>query len=409
MTPAEHVTYLRPTGPRDPDLPPIGGTVHADFEGVALRFTRLFRGRDTGGAALAVRHRGETVVDIWGGYRDLDAGTPWQRDTMAMSFSTTKGVAATVIHRLADRGLLDYDDPVAAHWTGFAGDGRDRITVRQLLSHQAGLHDCRGLVSDPEELLDHDRMIELVAKQHPSPPPGTVSGYHGLTFGWLLAGLARAVTGEDMRSLFVRELAEPLDLDGLHLGCPPDRRERVARLFPETPAVLRRTVASRLVQRVALTRPFAESLLVDGFDRLWFEEEQRILGAQMPAVNGVFTARALATLYAALAGRGAVDGVRFLSAETVHRAGKVQGRDRDRVLNIPMRWRLGYHQAFNLGRQQPKAFGHYGYGGSGAWADPETGISVGFVTNRLWSSTTPIGDTRLVRLNAAILAAAHRR
>lgn len=403
------MTYLRPTGPRDPHLPPIGGVVHPDFEDVAVRFTGLFRGRDTGGAALAVYRHGEPVVDVWGGYRDLDAEVPWDRDTMAMSFSTTKGVAATVIHRLADRELLDYDDPVAAHWPAFAGDGRDRITVRQLLSHRAGMHRCRGLVIEAEELLDHERMIELVAKQRPSPPPGTASGYHGLTFGWLVAGLARAVTGEDMRTLFAREIAQPLGLDGLHLGCPDERRDRVAPLFPETPAMLRRTIAGRLFERVSPLRPFAEALLVEGFDRLWFEEEQRILDTQMPAVNGVFTARALAKMYAALACRGAVDGVRFLSPETVHRAGKVQRRDRDRVLNIPMRWRLGYHQAFTVGLPPPKAFGHFGYGGSGAWADPETGVSVGFVTNRLWSSTTPIGDTRLARLNGVVLGAVDAR
>ena len=403
------VTYLRPTGPRDPQLPPIDGLVHPDFVDVAVRFTGLFRHRDTGGAALAVRHHGEPVVDIWGGYRDLDAAVPWARDTMAMSFSTTKGVAATVIHRLADRGLIDYDAPVAEHWPAFAGDGRDRITVRQLLSHQAGMHHCRSLVTDAEELLDHEHMIELAAKQRPSPPPGTAAGYHGLTFGWLLAGLARAVTGEDMRTLFAHEIAEPLGLDGLHLGCPDERRDRVAPLFPETPAMLRKTVAGRLVERVSPFRPFAEALLVEGFDRLWFEEEQRILDTQMPAVNGVFTARALAKMYAALACRGEVDGVRFLTPETVHRAGKVQHRDRDRVLNIPMRWRLGYHQAFTLGLPPPEGFGHFGYGGSGAWADPETGVSVGFVTNRLWGSTTPIGDTRLARLNAAVLAAVRAR
>lgn len=401
---------MRPTGPRAPGLPPIGGEAHPDFRGLVLAFTRLFRGRDTGGAALAVYHRGEPVVDVWGGYSDLEFETPWERGTMAMSFSTTKGVAATVIHRLADRGLIDHDAPVAAHWEGFAGGGRDAITVRQLLSHQAGLHRLRGRLDHIDRILDHDRMIDLVASQRPAYPPGTRAGYHGITFGWLLAGLARAVTGLDMAELFRTEIAEPLDLDGLHLGASDEVRSRVAPLFPESPAYVRWSATGRVVGSLPVTREFAEALIIPGFDRLWFErDERRILDAQIPAVNGVFTARSLAKMYAALAGGGEVDGVRLLHPDTVHEAGRVQTRGRDIVLNIPMRWRLGYHHGFSLGPPTPMGFGHFGYGGSGGWADPETGLALAFTTNRLWGTTTPLADTRIIRLNAKALADARRR
>lgn len=398
---------LRPTGPRHPDLPPISGEVDPDFREVAVRFTRLFRGRDTGGAALAIYHRGRPVVDIWGGYQDLDFCVPWQRDTMAMSFSTTKGVAATVIHRLADRGLIDYDAPVGKYWPRFDHGGREAITVRHLLSHQAGLHRLRGRVDRVEDLLDHDHMIDLVSRERPCWEPGSRPGYHGITFGWLLAGLAREVTGQDMRTLFRTEIAEPLGLDDLHLGAPREQWGRVAPLFPETPRYLRWPLTGRAVHTLPFTSEFAEALLVHGFDRLWFEDERRILETQMPAVNGVFTARSLARMYGALANQGTVDRVRLLGPETVHEAGRIQTRMWDAVLNVPMRWRLGYHHAFSVPPVR-MAFGHFGYGGSGAWADPETGLSLGFVTNRLWSTTTPLADTRLVRLNSFALAAAAR-
>jgi CubicO group peptidase (beta-lactamase class C family) len=155
------------------------------------------------------------------------------------------------------------------------------------------------------------------------------------------------------------------------------------------------------------TRYLAEALLIDGWERMVFDhEDRRILATEMPAANGVFTARSLARVYAALATDGTVDGVEVLSRATLHEAGRVQHRGRDYVLGLPMRWRLGYHQAFTAGRPAPKAFGHYGYGGSGAWADPQTGLSLAFVTNRLGSVTTPIGDIRLPRLSAAALAVA---
>jgi CubicO group peptidase (beta-lactamase class C family) len=158
------------------------------------------------------------------------------------------------------------------------------------------------------------------------------------------------------------------------------------------------------MERNSRTRYLAEALLIDGFERLIFQDpDRRILDTEMPAANGVFTARSLARMYAALATDGSVDGVRILSPETLHEAGRVQNRGRDYVLGLPMRWRLGYHQAFTVGRPAWKAFGHFGYGGSGAWADPESGLSLAFVTNRLGSVTTPVGDVRLPRLGTAAL------
>ena len=384
------------------------GKADRRFRPLVERFDSLFRRPSHGGGALAVYWRDHPVVDVWAGFADARGERPWERDTAAMSFSTTKGVASTVVHRLVDRGLLAYDEPLATYWPAFDADDKRDITVRMLLSHQAGLHRIRGL-STADELLDHVRITELIAAQARGGPGAGRSGYHGLTFGWLVAGLVQQVTGFGLREAVDVELAKPLDLDGFWIGAPEGEWDRVAELFPPLPKVLTGAKAAARAERFGLTRNLAQALIIDGFDGLWYDDpERRILDTEMPAVNGVFTARALAKMYAALATDGTVDGVEVLSPATLREAGRVQSRTRDYVLGLPMRWRLGYHQAFVAGRPAWKAFGHFGYGGSGAWADPETGMSLAFVTNRLGSVTTPVGDLRLARLGAAALGVARQ-
>lgn len=384
----------------------IDGFVHPAFAVVADRFARQFRKPGSGGGALTVRLRGQTMVDVWGGFADPHDVRPWGRDTMAMSFSTSKGVIATVVHRLVDRGMLTYDDRVADHWPAFAAAGKEAITVRQLLSHQAGLHDIRSIIDAGEDLLDPELMMTRLAAARPDPPPGTGSGYHGFTFGWLVGGLVRAVTGKDIGVLVQSELAEPLDLDGMYIGVPGSEKDRVAHIVLNTGQFNTIHSLATRADRFERTRRVAEAFFVEGFDRLLADPERRMLDVEMPAVNGVFTARSLAKVYGALANGGTVEGVEVLSRRTTHDVGRVQTRSRDYVLGFNMRWRLGYHQAFTTGRLPRRAFGHFGFGGSGGWADPSTGLSLAFVTNKLGSATTPIGDVRLARLGAIALGAA---
>jgi CubicO group peptidase (beta-lactamase class C family) len=385
----------------------VKGHANRRFRPLVERFARIFRKPSHGGGALAVYWRGEPVVDVWAGYADDHGGREWQRETAAMSFSTTKGIASTVIHRLVDRELLSYDEPIATWWPAFDTDDKRHITLRLLMSHQAGLHRIRGVVPTAEDLLDHEGVADLVAAQAPSKPARGGTGYHGMTYGWLLAGLVQRVTGQGLGDAVQKELVAPLGLDGCFIGTPDREWPRVAELFPPMPE---RFGTERMAERIAgnrRTRYLAEALLIDGWERMVFDhEDRRILATEMPAANGVFTARSLARVYAALATDGTVDGVEVLTRATLNEAGRVQNRGRDYVLGLPMRWRLGYHQAFTAGRPAWKAFGHYGYGGSGAWADPETGLSLAFVTNRLGSVTTPVGDVRLPRLTAAALAVA---
>lgn len=392
--------------PWGPHVSTIDGYVHPAFADVAERFRRMFRKPGTGGGALAVRLRGEPMIDVWAGFADRHDVMPWTADTMAMSFSTTKGVASTVMHRLADRGDLDYDQRVAHYWPAFGAAGKQQITVRQLMSHQAGLHDITAVLDSIEDLLDHELLEQRLAAAAPDPAPGTGPGYHGFTYGWLMSGLARAITGMDMQDLVDQEIAGPLKTDGLYIGADEQVAARVAPLVFANWGPIRALATQG--HRLPWTRRLLEAFYVEDFDELLEDPSGQMLAAQMPAVNGVFTARALATMYSALANGGTVDDVELLSRRTVHEAGRVVTRDRDYILGLRMRWRLGYHQAFTGARSPRRAFGHFGFGGSGGWADPSSGLSLGFVTSRLGTATTPMADARLIRLGGAVVSAASR-
>ncbi|HEV7362536.1 MAG TPA: serine hydrolase domain-containing protein, partial [Mycobacterium sp.] len=204
----------------DDGLPPgVSGAADPHFANVVGKFAQQFPGRRLGGGALSVYVDGVPVVDVWTGWADRDGTEPWTADTGAMVFSATKGIASTVIHRLADRGLLSYDDPVAEYWPDFAANGKEEITVRDVLRHRAGLSHLRGVTKT--DLMDHVAMETRLAAAPVDHLRG-VQAYHALTYGWLLSGLARAVTGKGMRELIRQEVARPLNTDGVHLGRPPE-------------------------------------------------------------------------------------------------------------------------------------------------------------------------------------------
>jgi CubicO group peptidase (beta-lactamase class C family) len=379
--------------------------VRAGFEDVARVFRRQLR-RTTGGAAVAVYHRGELAVDLWGGWRA--EGRPWQRDTLAMCFSTTKGVISTALHLLAERGQVEYDAPVAAYWPRFAQGGKESITVRHVLTHSAGLHRMRTLVDHAQRMLDWDYMVAALERAE----PGTRHGYHALTYGWLAGELIRRVSGRPVAVFVQEELARPLRLDGLYVGCPPGQRGRVAQLAPMAAPLGRRlglrpgAVMGGPIGRIPALpglpvspRRFVNALLPRGIeDVLWGPE---VMDAEIPAANGFFTARSLAKLYALLAHGGQAGGVRLLSPRTVQQIAVVHSRGPDLVLVLPMGWRLGYHSAFTTRGTVPGAFGHFGFGGSGGWADPRRDVALAMVCNR--GSGTPIGDLRMAELGAAVV------
>ncbi len=401
----------------------IEGRVRPRFASVATVLARLLR-RYQGGAAVCVYHHGECVVDLWGGVRDSE-GRPWCRDTMAASVSTTKGVASTLVHIMVDRGLLDYDTRVAEYWPEFGQAGKQEITLRQVLSHQSGLYHIRQMIDDAERMLDWQHMVAAIERAKPIHPPGERTGYHGLTYGFLVGEILQRVTGRSFQELVQKELADPLSLDGMYIGAPDEALERAAELMwigntsgrsPEAAERMRRGEESalRVVRRVRelLNRvgldldleSILDALAPRGISRFDFGALETLRSA-IPAANGLFTARSLARMYAALAGGGELDGVRLLSRRTLAEATQRQNPAPGlAVIPFDMRWRLGYHGILTTAGFSSQAFGHFGFGGSGGWADPARELAVAFIVNR--GMGTPFGDTRTARIGGAALCSA---
>lgn len=398
----------------------LDGRIHPDFGMVEATLRNQLRNYP-GGAAVSVYHRGECVVDLWGGCKD-DEGTPWARDTMAPSFSTTKGVAATLLHIYADRGLIDYDAPVADYWPEFGQVGKERITVRHVLSHQSGLYHIRQMIDHVDRMLDWDYMIEAIEQTLPAHAPGTRTGYHGLTFGFLVGEIIQRVTGKKFSDLVQKEIAKPLGLDGLFIGTPEHEIPRAAQLiFPESTKRLTQTKlggslevgasrVSKLLQRLGVDSDLSsifDALAPRGISDFDFGSPET-LQAAIPAANGLFTARALAKMYALLANGGEFEGVRLLSEGALQRATTLQKpTGKLSVIPFDMRWRLGYHGVATTRGVPRQGFGHFGFGGSGAWADPKRNLSVALIVNSGIGS--PFGDLRTARMGGAALACAKAR
>lgn len=395
----------------------LQGHYHEDFAPVARTLERLIPKDRKGGAAACVYHRGRKVVDIWGGTRD-EEGSPWQEDTLALSYSTTKGIASTLLHILIDRGLADYEDPVAEIWPEFGRSGKEEITLRQVLCHEAGLYDIRSMVDRADRMLDWEYMVEALADATPTHRPGAAHGYHAFTYGWLVGEIVRRLTGKPYSEAVEAEIAKPLGLEGLFVGLPANQMRRRAHLV--LPALIRQggDVVDRLerhVRRVTRVASLARvrfdlsglagALIPRGIEDLDFNSEA-FLSVPIPAANGMFTARSLARMYALLAADGELDGVRLLSRETVWRASEVQNRGTGRVIPVPMHWRLGYHRVPTVGVRVPNGFGHFGFGGSGAWADPDRELSVALTLNS--GVGTPFGDLRMVRIGTSAARCADR-
>ncbi len=394
----------------------IEGTIHPDFWQVAkVLEQQLNRAPESGGAAVAVYHRGKRVVDIRGGNRDAN-GNAWTANTLSVSFSTTKGVVSTLLHRLVDRGLVDYDDLVSAYWPEFACNGKQDITVRHLLCHQAGLYDIRHLIDSAERMLDWQYMTENLAGATPEHRPGAMSAYHGLTYGWLIGEVIQRVTGASVSDLVQSEIAAPLKLDGLYIGLPDGELKRVATLVlpPDRLARIQklRGPLKQLQKALDLVRfpvdagRMAAALAPHGVENFDWSAPSTVQ-ACIPAANGAFNARSLAKMYAVLAAGGELDGVRLLSEETLQRATEIQTRKLDKVVPFPMHWRLGYHRAATTRGTPPRGFGHFGFGGSGAWADPDQELAVALVLNS--GLGTPFGDIRTAQIGGAALQCAKRR
>jgi CubicO group peptidase (beta-lactamase class C family) len=369
-------------------MPEIGGDTAPGFEGVREAFAANLAGDQEIGAAVGVYLHGRKVVDLWGGIADPEAGRAWERDTLQIVYSTTKGITAACAHLLAQRGELDLDAPVAQYWPEFAAHGKDRIPVRWLLTHQAGLPTIDHPIT-PAEAIAWEPMVTALAAQRPFWEPGTEHGYHAHTYGWLVGEVVRRVTGRSLGTFLAQEIAAPLDLD-LWIGLPEAEQHRVSRIIvapPDFEAMARidlntlpepvREIMAAFADPTSLTMR-SMTVISPALDHNDPSEQY----AEMPSSNGVCTARALARFYAALIGE--VDGHRILTPDTLAAATAEQVSGIDRILRVPVRIGTGFGLPTpDVFWYSPTAFGFSGYGGSLGFADPATGLAFGYVMNHI--------------------------
>ncbi|MET9132160.1 serine hydrolase domain-containing protein [Streptomyces antibioticus] len=363
-------------------VPQVHGHCDARFDAVRAAFEENFRDRDELGAAVTVTVDGVTVADLWAGWADPACTRPWGRDTVVNVWSTTKGPTALCAHILADRGLLDLDAPVAAYWPEFAAAGKENVLVRHLLSHRAGLAGLREPHS-LEQLYDWELTTARLAAMEPWWEPGTRSGYHALTYGFLVGEVVRRVSGLLPGAFLEREVTGPLGID-FTIGLPEKEAGRAAELVRP-----RAADASEQAKVFAQLAPAAIAALANPAAGAAEACTPAWRAAEIPAANGHGTARAVAALYGVLAGRGSYGGRRVLSAEAAERVREGQGACRDLVLGAGFPheteiglglWLSGPNGSYG---PNPRAIGHDGFGGSCGLADPDAGVSLGYVMNRM--------------------------
>ncbi|WP_072801670.1 serine hydrolase domain-containing protein [Rhodococcoides yunnanense] len=390
--------------------PQTHGFTAPGFEPVREAFERNFAEFNDTGAAFALYHEGELVVDIWGGLADAEAETPWAQDTIGIVYSATKAATAIVVHQLAEKGLLDLDAPVANVWPEFAAGGKEAVTTRTLLSHRAGLPAIEGDLT-LEQLLAGTPVADLLAAQSPVWDPSTSHGYHALTYGWLIGEVVRRATGRTVGELFAENIAVPLNLD-FYIGLPSEHVGRVAPLVASTPPApdfldaitdpdAKAAILARIGQMMDPTSLLSRTLSSNGLlptpnAPAW--NDPAVYAAEIPAANGIADARSLAKMYAALLGE--IDGIRLLEEETVTAAIAEQSEGIDEVTMAQSRFGSGFMLDSEISPLPTHAFGHYGAGGSLGFADPSTGITFGYVTAKLGG--TPTGEPRTAGLIAAV-------
>ena len=371
---------------------PIHGSVAPGFEKVREEFIRNFSERGELGAACAVYQHGRKVVDLWGGYRDHETKAPWQRETMVLVFSTTKGLASMAVAHAHAHGLFDYDDTVAHHWPAFAQNGKSAITIRQLLSHQAGL--CA--IDEPldlTKLADPDKVAEAIAKQKPAWKPGQMHGYHAITLGWYESELLRQVDPQKrtIGRYFHDEIAQPLGIE-FYIGLPNDiPRDCIANLKAFKPWTMLLNL-NKMPWRFVKNMFAPHSLTAQAFNNPPMMNDLRTFNAidvqaiEIPAANGIGQARGMAKAYGEFAMGGAKLGVnaQTIAALTEPATLPAEGAF-DAVLRMNTSFSLGYLKPsddIHFG-SSCRAFGTAGVGGSFAFADPDAGIGFAYAMNKL--------------------------
>lgn len=351
----------------------ISGTCAPEFSGVRDAFEENFRRRGELGAAVSVYKDGEKVVDLWGGHVDLDRTRPWQPDTIVIMNSLAKSMTAIATHMLIDRGLVDFDAPVATYWPEFARAGKEKVLVRHVLSHTCGVIYCDA--APPGSWFDWQTHIRALEVQAPAWEPGTKGAYNSVNIGYLLGEIIRRVTGMSVGAFLRANVTGPLGAD-YHIGLRPDEVARVSDMHPNPKNAF---FAIANDPATPLGRAFKSAPQIG-----YFQNCREIREIEVPSFGGHGTARAVARIYAALAGDGTLDGVRLMSPEAVARAAQLVWEDDCIMTRRPLR--MGYGFMHNETETAPMgesraAFGHTGTGGAFAWCDRARNLSFAYCTN----------------------------
>lgn len=373
----------------------VHGHTHPRFAGLREAFARSLEDGLEQGAAVAVVLDGQLVADLWGGQRTEQAGQPWQADTLVNVWSVSKGVVALAVAMLAERGLIDYAAPVARYWPEFGAAGKQAITVDQLMSHQAGLDGLSVGLSEAQ-MFAGQPMVQALAAMAPLWPPGSRCVYHPITYGHLAGELVRRVDGRSLGRFIAGEISTPLGL-AFFIGLPEELEPRVAEMTADDKAYDWIRHGAQSAYPHAFANPTLSPIAPN--QRAW-------RAAEIPAANGQSDARSLARLYGALARGGEVDGVRLISQPGLDRAVAVRFDGVDACSLAPTVFGAGFRRgAIGFGPHVgPDHFGHTGWGGSVAFADPARRLGFAFVTRRLLGFDDGV-DPRRHRLLDALYAA----
>ncbi len=373
----------------------IHGTTAPGFEPVREAFSANFEKGLECGASVAVTRDGEFVVDLWAGDAGPGAG-PWQKDTIVNVYSTTKTMAAMSVLLLADRGVIDLDAPVARYWPEFAQNGKEGITVSHVMSHSAGLSGFSPPLENIELLYDWDAVCSRLAAMEPWWEPGTASGYHAVTQGFLQGEIVHRTDGRSIGNFFREEIAGPLGAD-FHIGLDARHDDRVGELIPPPGGI---AAMGALGSESIAARTFSSAPISGKEPRT---REWR--AAEIPAAGGIGNARSVARIHSALACGGTVDGVALMSEAGVERAREEQTRGKDLVLSFPLVFGNGFglnDSTFPIS-PNPRSFFWGGWGGSLAIIDLDARVSIAYVMNKMEANL--LNDKRGGRLAAATYGA----
>lgn len=369
----------------------IDGKCHPRFQKVKDAFAHNFEAGLELGSSFAVTVDGEYVVDLWGGYADTGKRRLWERDTITCVYSTTKVMTALCVLILIDRGLLYVDSPVCEYWPEFAQAGKEKITVRQVLSHSSGLSGL-DVPLTVDVMCDWEKVINLLELQKPWWEPGSACGYHMFTFGFLTGELVRRVSGKSIGNFFHDEIAVPLNAD-FFIGLPEECDARLTDLVaPQAPLQMPPPDRDSVMMKTLFNCTLAPA---------YSSREWR--AAEIPSTNGHGNARSAARIGSLLACGGKLEGLRILSSEMIDRAIEEQISGIDLVMGVPVRWGLGFGLASPLLKYlSPRAFYWAGFGGSWLEMDADNRMCFSYVMNRL--VLDPEGDRRMLALRDTLFA-----